>query len=95
MVYAKFAVLVAATAEEVVELSQSPRDSADLTESLVSTFGPLAVSSVTPLGHRGLRMPPKPKFGPIGRNFAASVGVKTSLEKSRCNLGLPRAPSHL
>ena len=76
-------------------LHRSRRDSADPTESPVSTFRPLVVSSITLLGYHGLQRPPSLTFGPIGRSFVVGVGVKTGLEKSRCNLGLPRAPSHL
>ena len=76
-------------------LHRSLRDSADPTESLVSTFRLLAVSSVAPLAHHGLQRPPSSMFEPIGRSFVASDGVRTSLAKSRCSLGQAVAPSHL
>ena len=95
MVCAGLEAPVTAAADAAEGLHRSPHDFADPTESPVSTFRPLAVSSVAPLGHRGLQRPPSSMFGPIGRSFAAGVGVKTSLAKSRCSLGLAVAPSHL
>ena len=53
MVCAGLEAPVTAVADAAEGLHRSPHDFADPTESLVSTFRPLAVSSVAPLGHRG------------------------------------------
>ena len=95
MVCAGLEALVAGATGASKGLHRSLRGSVDPTESLVSTFRPLAVSSIAPLGYHGLQRLPSLTFGPIGRSFAVGVGEKTSLVKSQCNLELARALSHL